>query len=136
MVTVVVREQWDESIVVVSIEGKCFMFPGVKIKKSICTVGTDFLVGAHLAELLNRETLNLYSSLKRRNIGIRQADSRVVKLLVGRGLTVAGSSSVTLVNKRDMTEYVDNAVAQNERQKAMRPEENRRKQRHAVVANF
>jgi len=99
LVTITSLDRWDEAMVVVSIEG------------------ADYFVGAHLAEVVRRETFNLYSSLRRRNIGMRQADTGMVKLLVGKGLIFVGTTSVTLVNKSDVVEFVDDTVAENKRRK-------------------
>ncbi len=96
------------------------------------TLGVDYFVGAHLAELVNKETFNLYSILKRRNIGIRRAENEVVKLLIGKGLIFAASSSVTFVNKMDVSEYVDDAVAESNKRRRNREWKGKRARRGDV----
>jgi len=97
-----VLERWGESVVVVSVEG------------------VKFFVGAHLAELLRRETFNLYSSLKRRNIPVRQTDQMFLQWLVGHQLIYPGTTSVTLVGVDDVQGFVDDCVIQNEQRAAKR----------------
>ncbi len=77
-------------------------------------------MGAHLAELLKRETFNLYTSLKLRNIAIHQADQRLLRWLVGHQLIFPGTTSVTLVGVDDVQAFVDICVSRNERREANR----------------
>ena len=51
--------------------------------------GKDFFIGSHLAELLKRETFNLYGSLKRREIGTWHVDDNLLKLLVSKGRSLS-----------------------------------------------
>jgi hypothetical protein len=60
--------------------------------------GDEFFIGSHLAELLKRETFNLYGSLKRRDIGTWHVDDNLLKLLVSKG----PSSSTTFPRFRPL----------------------------------
>ncbi len=77
----------------------------------------QYFVGAHL---LNRESFNLYGSLRRRNIAMCRADARVKNSLVARGVIYPGSTSVTVVNAEEVSEFVDNCLAHNEQRKKKR----------------
>ncbi len=80
----------------------------------------QYFVGTHLAELLNRESFNLYGSLRRRRIAMRRADARVKNLLVSRGVIHPGSISVTLVNAEEVSGFVDYCLENNEQRKKRR----------------
>ncbi len=75
-------------------------------------------IGAHLAELLKRETFNLYASLKRRNIAVQHADPMLLHLLISKDHVFANSTSVTLIRVDDVSEFVDDALVESERRKA------------------
>lgn len=70
--------------------------------------GEAYLIGSTLAELLNKETFNLYASLKHRNIHMCQASDALVEALASCGSIARGSSSVTLVRfDQAVKSYVD-----------------------------
>jgi hypothetical protein len=83
-------------------------------------LGVEYFIGAHLAELLKRETFNLYASLNRRNIATLHADARLLNLLVSKDLVFAGTTSVTLVKFDEVSEYLADTIAGNERRKTKR----------------
>ena len=85
---------------------------GSLLLSSMCFLtssGTRFFVGAHLAGLLGRDTINLYSSLRRRGITLKRADNDMINLLVVRG--IAFGSSLTLVAVEEVEEFVTLAMA-------------------------
>ena len=69
-----------------------------------------YFVGAHLAELLGRETFNLYGSLKRRNIALWRGDEALLHFLIARNVVLAGTSSLTLVRVDDVEAFVTKAI--------------------------
>ena len=69
-----------------------------------------YFVGAHLAELLGRETFNMYSSLKRRKIALWRGDEALLHFLIVRDVVFAGTSSLTLVRVGDVETFVTKAV--------------------------
>jgi hypothetical protein len=73
-----------------------------------------------LAELVNGETFNLYSSFRRRNIETELASRAVLNILVYKGLIVPSSASVTLVRKDQVGGYIDQVLAKKERRKEKR----------------
>lgn len=68
----------------------CFFLP-------CANQGVDYAIGSHLAELLNRETFNLYASFKRRNIVIYHADEALLKFLCRKLVVYRGTTSVSLL---------------------------------------
>jgi hypothetical protein len=75
------------------------------------------VVGAHIAELLGRETFNLYGSLKRRKIDVWSVDEQLLSFLHIRGCIYAGSTSATLVKLDDISEFVFLTLEENQRRK-------------------
>ena len=73
-------------------------------------VDERYFVGAHLAELLGRETFNMYSSLKRRKIALWRGDEALLHFLIVRDVVFAGTSSLTLVRVGDVETFVTKAV--------------------------
>jgi hypothetical protein len=69
--------------------------------------GVDHYVGSHLASLLNRETFNLYGSLKRRGISVFSVDERLLRWLVANGVVSIGTTSATLVCRNEVEGYVE-----------------------------
>ena len=69
-----------------------------------------YFVGAHLAELLRRETFNVYGSFKRRNIALWRGDEALLHFLLARGVVFAGTTSVTLVRVNDAETFVTTAM--------------------------
>jgi|ERR1711974_83119 len=59
--------------------------------------GESFFVGVQMANLLKRETFNMYRSMKIKNISIRRATSEQVNFLIREQAVRAGTHSVTLV---------------------------------------
>ncbi len=74
--------------------------------------GASYFVGAHVAELLNKETFNLYASLNRRHIATHQADRRLTHWLIGHELLFPGTTSVTLVGADTAHAFIDDWFAQ------------------------
>lgn len=74
--------------------------------------GVDYLICSRLAELLNKETSNLYLSFKRRKVGMWRASEALVEFLVSSGSVASGasSSSVTLVRLDQVQAYVDEVL--------------------------
>ncbi len=80
--------------------------------------GVEYFVGAHLAEVLGRETFNLYTSLRRRHVVVQQGDAALLNLLVARGVIYVGSTSVTLVRfDQNVLDYVDGELAKKAKKK-------------------
>jgi hypothetical protein len=79
--------------------------------------GVEYLVGAHIAELLRRETFNLYASLKRRRIELWQTDEQLWKLLLSKGFLAAGTTSVTLMKAKDVSEFIVSSIVEKEKRK-------------------
>ena len=77
--------------------------------------GHEYLVGSHVAELLKRETFNLYSSLKRRSIPIWHAFDDLLKFLIKRGSVYVGTTSVSLLRLSDISDFVSAAVEEDAR---------------------
>ena len=69
-----------------------------------------FFVGAHLAELLGRETFNLYGSLKRRKIALWRGNEALLHFLIARSALIVGTASLTLVRVDDVVGFVTKAV--------------------------
>ena len=67
--------------------------------------GSRFVIGAHLAEALGRESFNLYASLNRRGIQLWTAKNQLVQLLCERGCVYLGTSCATLVKVDDVSEF-------------------------------
>jgi hypothetical protein len=82
--------------------------------------GTEYFVGARLAELMGRETFNLYASFKRRNIRIWQTDEQFVKLMIEKGIVCAGTTSITLVRVHDVSECIEELMEKDEQRKRRR----------------
>lgn len=75
-VTVCLEKHWGTTVPVVSAMGKgffCFFFSfwSVSVTDVICQ-GEKFFLGAILAHVLQRETFNLYASLRRRGVHVRR----------------------------------------------------------------
>ncbi len=123
-VTFSFSHRWEEALVVLSVEGE--RLSCVNTENTVFVVlkfsfaGVDFFVGAHLAELLRRETFNLYTSLKRRNIGTHQVDQRLLNWMVRHKLIIPGTTSVTLVNVDDVEAFVDDCWLQNKERQEKR----------------
>ena len=94
----------------------------------------EYFVGAHLAELLKKETFNLYSSLKRRNIATRNGDAWLLHLLISKSLVFAGTTSLTLVRVDQVSEFVDDALAKIEQRKAKRTKGGKRERDESIDA--
>lgn len=73
-----------------------------------------------MAELLNKETFNLYGSLKRRNIAVRPGNAWLTEFLIADGCICAGSSSVTLVAANEVREFVKSVIAATEQRRSAR----------------
>eukprot|EP01096_Ripella_sp_DP13-Kostka_P002373 TRINITY_DN1319_c0_g1_i4.p1 TRINITY_DN1319_c0_g1~~TRINITY_DN1319_c0_g1_i4.p1 ORF type:complete len:266 (+),score=112.03 TRINITY_DN1319_c0_g1_i4:379-1176(+) len=65
-----------------------------------------WLIGVQLATLLQRETFNMYRSMKIKNIGIQRASSDQVTNLVRLGVIPNGTHSVTFVPYEDGLYFV------------------------------
>ena len=76
----------------------------------ILIAGHEYLVGSHVAELLKRETFNLYGSLKRRNIPIWHGSEDLLKFLIKSGSVYIGTTSVSLLRLSDISDFVSAAV--------------------------
>jgi hypothetical protein len=98
----------------------------------ILSLGLDYFVGAHLAELVNRETFNLYACFGRRHIDMERASQGVLHLLVFKGLILSGTTSVTLVRTDQATEYLDGIVSKNEQ----RNDERNRGRKRVLLDSF
>jgi hypothetical protein len=86
--------------------------------KGFVPAGVDYCVGAHLAEVLGRETFNLYGSLKRRHMVVQQGDRALVDVLVARGTVYPGTTSVTLVRfDQNVVDFVDDVLAKRAKKK-------------------
>ncbi len=68
--------------------------------------GHQYLVGSHVAELLKRETFNLYGSLKRRGIPIWHASDEILRFLISRGSLYVGTTSVSLLRLQEISDFV------------------------------
>ncbi len=77
--------------------------------------GHDYLVGSHVAELLKRETFNLYGSLKRRGIPIWHASDDLLRFLSSRGSVYVGTASVSLLRLIDISEFISAAMEEDAR---------------------
>jgi hypothetical protein len=65
-----------------------------------------------LAELLGRESFNLYGSLKWRDIVMRRGDAQLINVLIARGVIYPGTTSVTLVGfDQDVVHFIDEELA-------------------------
>jgi hypothetical protein len=84
-------------------------------------------VGAQLAAILNRETFNLYTSLGRRNIGVKHVDARLLRRLIYEDVVYPGSSSASLVRVDRVSRFVDREISKMEQR--MKKRENGRTMR-------
>ncbi len=107
-------------------EKTCFFF-----FSSISWKGVKYVVGALVAELLGRETFNLYGSLRRRDIALWAADYELLNSLCIRGCICAGSISATLVKVDDISEFVFLTLEENVRRKTRRIAKTRTKRTKA-----
>jgi hypothetical protein len=82
--------------------------------------GVKYVVGALVAELLGRETFNLYGSLRRRDIALWPADHELLSFLCIRGCIFAGSTSATLLKVDDISVFVFLTLEENMRRKMRR----------------
>eukprot|EP01103_Thecamoeba_quadrilineata_P002687 TRINITY_DN12598_c0_g1_i1.p1 TRINITY_DN12598_c0_g1~~TRINITY_DN12598_c0_g1_i1.p1 ORF type:complete len:397 (-),score=71.83 TRINITY_DN12598_c0_g1_i1:62-1252(-) len=57
----------------------------------------DWLVGVQVAVLLNRETYNLYRSMKNKGINMERASIQQIDQLLAQGLVKPGTRSITLI---------------------------------------
>jgi hypothetical protein len=74
---------------------------------SVLTVdGKDYLIGVQIAQLLKRETFNLYRSLKIKGIDVLRAENEQVDYLVNCNSIKRGTHSVTLVPFDDGLSFV------------------------------
>lgn len=72
--------------------------------------GVEFLVGVQIANLVGKETFNLYRSLKRIGVEIRRGTPEVVNFLRTCGV-VGHTHSVTLVPYHGILNYLNKIVA-------------------------
>jgi hypothetical protein len=91
-----------------------------KIKTNRSWKGVKYVVGALVAELLGRETFNLYESLRRRNIALRMADYELLNSLCTRGCVFAGSTSAILLKLDDISGFVFLTLEESMRRKMRR----------------
>jgi len=68
--------------------------------------GKQYLIGLEVAHLLNRETFNLYRSMKMRKIEIIRATPTQIDALVELGATRSGTRSVTFVGYEKTTIFI------------------------------
>lgn len=57
----------------------------------------EWLVGVHIANRLNRETFNIYRTLKIRGANLIKLDTMAINYLIAQNIIRAGTHSVTLV---------------------------------------
>eukprot|EP01095_Lingulamoeba_sp_RSL-Kostka_P013982 TRINITY_DN594_c0_g5_i2.p1 TRINITY_DN594_c0_g5~~TRINITY_DN594_c0_g5_i2.p1 ORF type:complete len:288 (+),score=65.62 TRINITY_DN594_c0_g5_i2:173-1036(+) len=77
--------------------------------------GENFLIGVELAQLLNRETFNMYRSMKIKNIGIERAQPEIVSFLIKATAVPVGTHSVTLVPYPDGLYFVADIQAKTQK---------------------
>jgi len=78
---------------------------------SVLTVdGKEYMIGVQIAQLLKRETFNLYRSLKIKGIDVLRAENEQVDYLVNCNSIKRGTHSVTLVPLDDGLSFVLGAL--------------------------
>lgn len=70
----------------------------------------DYLIGRELAALLNRETFNMYRTMKVKRIEIRRANPEQVEYFAKVGAVRTGTHSVTLIPFVDGVRFVEEAL--------------------------
>jgi len=70
----------------------------------------DYLIGRELAALLNRETFNMYRTMKVKRIEIRRANPEQVEYFAKVGAVRTGTHSVTLIPFADGVRFVEEAL--------------------------
>jgi hypothetical protein len=89
---------WSQLLTVVEISGESGKVENHN--KLVSWQGVKYLVGAHVAEFLGRETFNLYESLKRRNIALWPVDYELLSFLRTRGCIFTGCTSANTPESR------------------------------------
>jgi len=82
--------------------GKMFSVVSIRDKK--------YLIGVQVAKLLNRETFNLYRSMKVKSIEVIRADPTQLEWLMKVGAVKRGTRSATLLGYIGGVEFVDAEV--------------------------
>jgi len=77
--------------------------------------GEKYLLGVQVASLLNRETYNVYRSMKVKKIENIRATSEQVLFLASKGAVHYGTHSVTLVPFEDGLYFLDEALQKSNR---------------------
>lgn len=96
-----------------------------------------WFIGAELAASLNKETFNLYSSLKRRGIEIRKVDHDVLSDLIASEIVPQGITSVTLIPATPETiQYVRESLEKLRKRLRKRPREITGAQEEELDASF
>eukprot|EP01098_Paradermamoeba_levis_P012845 TRINITY_DN5711_c0_g1_i2.p1 TRINITY_DN5711_c0_g1~~TRINITY_DN5711_c0_g1_i2.p1 ORF type:complete len:247 (-),score=47.27 TRINITY_DN5711_c0_g1_i2:174-914(-) len=70
----------------------------------------EYLIGRELAALLNRETFNMYRTMKVKRIEIRRANPEQVEYFAKVGAVRTGTHSVTLIPLSDGVKFVEEAL--------------------------
>eukprot|EP01097_Dermamoeba_algensis_P009784 TRINITY_DN7028_c0_g1_i1.p1 TRINITY_DN7028_c0_g1~~TRINITY_DN7028_c0_g1_i1.p1 ORF type:complete len:248 (-),score=50.80 TRINITY_DN7028_c0_g1_i1:241-984(-) len=70
----------------------------------------EYLIGRELAALLNRETFNMYRTMKVKRIEIRRANPEQVEYFAKVGAVRTGTHSVTLIPLTDGVRFVEEAL--------------------------
>lgn len=99
--------------------------------------GHEYLVGSHVAELLKKETFNLYGSLKRRSIPIWHASDDILRFLISRGSLYVGTASVSLLRLSEISDFVSASLEEDARRMERRkglPSRKKKKRRQGAAA--
>merc|ERR1712063_56051 len=91
---------------------------GVLFYKKLTVVTIDnkrYLIGVQLATLLQRETFNMYRSMKIKNINIQRATPEIVAFLIKSTAVPTGTHSVTLVPYEDGLYFVADIKAKKQK---------------------
>lgn len=93
---------------------------------TVCSVrGVRYCIGTHLAELMGKETFNLYGSLKRRGIAVSRASDALVEMLVRCHVVLYRRTSVSLIELEKVFEFVEEC----QEKKRMRNEAEKKQKR-------
>jgi hypothetical protein len=69
-----------------------------------------YLIGVQIAKLLQRQTFNMYRSMKSKRTRVVRATQSQIKLLLDRGVVPRNTHSVTLIPYEDGLEYITNLI--------------------------